>query len=140
MTNFNLHLEFITFYWFIRNSFSCLAMKSKTLLNWEKRVLKPEKNSERLFKIVDKVLRQIFGEPATLFIYKYLEEKYSLKRENIPNEPEIFAEGLEKYLSHFGASVILQTLFNESSELKLMKTEEKKFLKQLKELKRLSYE
>ena len=115
-------------------------MKSKTLLKWEKRTLKPEKNSERLFKIVDKVLRQIFGEPATLFIYEYLEEKHSLKREDIPGQLEIFTEGLEKYLSHFGASVILQTLFNESSELKLMKTEEKKFLKQLKELKRLSYE
>ena len=105
-------------------------MKSKTL--------KRDKRPERLFKIVDKVLRQIFGEPGTLFIYKHLEETHSLKREDIPNDLEIFTEGLEKYLSHFGASVVLQTLFNESSGLKLMRVEEKKFLKQLKELKRLS--
>lgn len=104
-------------------------MKAKTV---------EKKKPERLFKIVDKVLRQIFGEPATLFIYQYLEEKHSLKREDIPNELEIFTDGLEKYLSHFGTSVVLQTLFIESSELKLMKAEEKKFLKQLKELKRLS--
>ena len=105
-------------------------MKSKTL--------RQKKNPQRLFKIVDKVLRQIFGEPAALFIYNYLEETHSIKREDIPNELEVFTEGLEKYLSHFGASVVLQTLFNESSGLKLMKAEEKKFLKQLKELKRLS--
>jgi len=105
-------------------------MKSKTL--------KREKKPERLFKIVDKVLRQIFGETATLFIYNYLEETHSLKREDVPNELEIFTEGLEKYLSLFGASVVIQTLFNESSRLKLTKAEEKKFLKQLKELKRLS--
>lgn len=100
--------------------------------------LKQEKKPERLFKIVDKVLRQIFGEPATLFIYKHLEEKHSLKREDIPNELEVFTEGLEKYLSHFGASVVLQTLFIKSSGQKLMKAEEKEFLQQLKELKRLS--
>jgi len=92
-----------------------------------------------LFRIIDKVLTQIFGEPATLFIYKYLEEKHSLKREEIPNELEIFSEGLEKYLSDSGASVVLETLFNESSELKLSKVEEKVFLEQLKELKRTSY-
>ena len=105
-------------------------MKSKTL--------KREKKPDRLFKIVDKVLRQIFGETATLFIYEYLEETHSLKREDVPNELELFTEGLEKYLSHFGASVVLRTLFNESSRLELMKAEEKDFLKQLKELKRLS--
>jgi len=103
------------------------------------KALKLEKKPERLFKIVDKVLKQIFGEPATLFIYKYLEEKHSLKREDIPNELEIFTEGVEKYLGESGVSVILETLFNESSELKLRKVEEKDFLEQLKELKRISY-
>ena len=114
-------------------------MKSKTLLNWQKRALKREKKPERLFKIVDKVLKQIFGETATLFIYKHLEEKHSLKRENIASELEIFTEGLEKYLGSSGTFVVLETLFNESSELKLRKVEEKDFLGQLKELKRTSY-
>jgi len=106
-------------------------MKSKTL--------KREKKPQRLFNIVDKVLRQIFGEPAVLFIYKYLEEKYSLKREDIPDELEIFTEGLDKYLGNSGASVVLQTLFNDTSELKLRKVEEKRFLEQLKEMKKISY-
>lgn len=114
-------------------------MKSKTVSNWQKRGLKRKKKPERLFKTVDKVLKQIFGEPATLFIYKHLEEKHSLKREDIANELEIFTEALEKYLGDSGALVVLSTLFNESSELKLRKVEEREFLEQLKELKRVSY-
>ena len=86
------------------------------------------------------MLKQIFGEPATLFIYKYLEEKHSLKREDIPNEPEIFAEGLEKYLSASGASVVLGMILGESSELKLKKAEERGFFEHLKELKKVFYE
>lgn len=106
-------------------------MKSKTL--------KREKKPERLFKIVDKVLRQIFGEPATLFIYKYLEEKHSLKPEDIPNKLEIFTEGLEKYLSDSGASVVLGIILDKSSELKLRKAEDRSFFEQLKELRKVSY-
>jgi len=101
--------------------------------------LKEKGKPDRLFRIVDKVLKQIFGEPATLVIYNYLEEKYSLKREDIPNEPEILAEGLEKYLSDSGASVVLGMILTESSELKLRKIEDKHFLERLRELKRLSY-
>ena len=106
-------------------------MKSNTL--------KRKKKPERLFRIVDKVLKHIFGEPATSFIYKYLEEKYSLKREDIPNEPEIFAEGLEKYLSDSGASVVLGMILDESSELKLKRADHTGFFEQLRELKRFSY-
>ena len=113
-------------------------MKSKTLLNWQKRALKREKKPERLFRIVDKVLKQIFGEPATLFIYKYLEENHSLKREDIPNEPEIFAEGLEKYLSNSGASIVLGMILNESSELTLKEAEDRGFFDHLKELRKIS--
>ena len=101
--------------------------------------MKREKKPDRLFKVVDKVLKQIFGEPATLFIYKHLEENHSLKREDVPNELELFSEGLEKYLGDSGAFVVMENLFNESSELKLRKVEEKNFLEQLKELKRISY-
>jgi hypothetical protein len=107
-------------------------MKSKTL--------KRKKKPERLFKIVDKVLKQVFGETATLFIYKYLEEKHSLNREDIPNQPEIFAEGLEKYLSESGASLVLGMILGESSELKLKKAEGVGFFEHLKELKKVSYE
>jgi len=101
--------------------------------------LKEKAKPDRLFRIVDKVLKQIFGEPATLVIYNYLEEKYSLKREDIPNEPEILAEGLEKYLSDSGASVVLGMILTEGSEFRLRKIEEKHFLERLRELKKISY-
>ena len=112
-------------------------MKSKALLNWQKRALYQKKKSERLFKVVDKVLRQIFGEPATLSIYKHLEENHSLQQEDIPDEPEIFAEGLEKYLSASGASVVLRMILDESSELTLKKAEDRGFLDHLKEMRKI---
>lgn len=92
-----------------------------------------------MLKIVDKVLKQIFGDAATLFIYKHLEEKHSLKREDIAGDLETFTEGLEKYLSDSGALVVLKALFNESPELKSRNDEEKDFLEQFKELKRISH-
>lgn len=113
-------------------------MEPKILLKWKKRALKRNERPERLFKIVDKVLKQIFGEPATLTIYKYLEEKYSLNQEDIPSKPEVFAEGLEAYLSS-GASVVAGMILNESSELRLKKAEDKGFFEQLRELKRTFY-
>ena len=115
------------------------VMKTKASLNWQKKASKREKRPERLFKIVDKVLKQIFGEPATLFIYKHLEEKHSLKRENIAGDLETFTEGLEKYLSESGALVVLEALFNENPELKSRNDEEKDFLEQFKEPKRISH-
>lgn len=83
------------------------------------KTLKRKKDPERLFKIVDKVLKQVIGEPATLFIYKYLEEEHSLKREDIPNELEIFEKGLEKYFSSSGASAVIGVIQSESPELKM---------------------
>ena len=93
---------------------------------------------EKLVNIVDKVLKQIFGENATLIIYKYLEEKCSLKRGEIPSKPEVFAEGLEMYLNS-GASVVARMILNASSELKLKKVEDKNFFEHLRELKRVPY-
>lgn len=110
-------------------------MEPKILLKWKKRALKRKERPERLFKIVDKVLKQIFGETATLTIYKYLERKYSLKREDIPNKPEVFAEGLEAYLNS-GASVVAGMILNEISELRLEKAEDKGFFEHLRGLKR----
>jgi hypothetical protein len=101
--------------------------------------LKQNEKTEKLFKIVDKVLGQIFGETGTLVIYNYLEEKHSLKREDIPKELDLFTEGLEKYLSNSGASVVIAELFNESSELKWTKAEEQDFLKHFRQHNRTAY-
>jgi len=112
-------------------------MEPKILLKWKERAFLKRKNKfdEKLFNVVDKVLKQIFGDTATLTIYKYLEEKYSLKREDISSKPEVFAEGLEAYLNS-GASVVAEMILNESSELMLKKTKDKDFFEQLRELKR----
>ncbi|MEM3536193.1 MAG: hypothetical protein QXF44_00290 [Candidatus Bathyarchaeia archaeon] len=59
----------------------------------------------KISKIIDRVLRQVFGEEATVLIYKHLEKNYSLKRDEIADKIEVFARGLEDFLSS-GAYVI----------------------------------
>ncbi len=81
--------------------------------------------SDKLLAVVDKALKQIFGENAatvlSVSIYKYLEEKYSLERVDIPNEPKLFKEALEECLGESGASLVFGMILNESSELKVKK-------------------
>jgi hypothetical protein len=54
---------------------------------------------DKIFKIIDSVLKQVFGENATLFIYKYLEQRYSLQKRDFSKKIDIFAKGLEDCLS-----------------------------------------
>jgi hypothetical protein len=63
------------------------------------------KKEEKISKIIDKVLRQVFGEEATHLIYKHLENNYSLKQDEIAEKIEVFAVGLEGFLRS-GAYVI----------------------------------
>ena len=60
---------------------------------------------DRASKAIDKVLRKIFGNEATLLIYKYLENRYSLKQDEIVEKIDVFAEGLEEFLMS-GAYII----------------------------------
>ena len=57
-----------------------------------------EKN-DKIFQIIDKVLKQVFGEEATLFIYNYLEQHYSLRQSDFSKRIDVFAKGLEDCLS-----------------------------------------
>ena len=57
------------------------------------------KKEDTIFKIIDSVLKQVFGEEATLFIYKYLERNYSLRQSEFSEKIDIFAKGLEDCLS-----------------------------------------
>ncbi len=63
------------------------------------------KKEDTVFKIIDRVLKQVFGEEATLFIYKYLEHHYSLRQCEFSEKIGTFAKGLEDCLSS-GAFVI----------------------------------
>ena len=57
------------------------------------------KKEDQIFKIIDKVLKQVFGEEATSFIYKYIERQYSLHRSQFSEKIDVFAKGLEECLS-----------------------------------------
>jgi len=60
---------------------------------------------EKVSEAIDTVLRKIFGDEATLLIYKYLENCYSLRRDEIIEKIDVFAEGLEEFLRS-GAHII----------------------------------
>jgi hypothetical protein len=54
---------------------------------------------DRIFRVIDRVLKQVFGEKATLFIYKYLERHYYLQQKDFSKKIDVFAKGLEDCLS-----------------------------------------
>jgi len=56
-------------------------------------------------KVVDRVLNQIFGSKATRLIYRHLERKYSVRRDEIAEKLDLFAKGLEDFMSS-GADVV----------------------------------
>jgi hypothetical protein len=63
------------------------------------------KADDKVSRIVDKVLRQVFGEEAANLIYGHLERSYSLKRGEIADKIDVFARGLEDFLRS-GAYVV----------------------------------
>jgi ribosomal protein L5 len=76
-------------------------------------LIQQQKNKEdKISKIVDRVLNQIFGKEATQLIYKYLENRYSLRQEEISEKIDLFAKGLEEFLST-GARVIEKRILDD---------------------------
>jgi hypothetical protein len=63
-------------------------------------------------QIVDRVLKQVFGEEAAHLIYGYIENRYSLKQDEIAEKIDLFAKGLEEFLSS-GAYVIEQKILED---------------------------
>ena len=72
-----------------------------------------EKN-DKIFQIIDKVLKQVFGDEATLFIYNYLEQHYSLRQSDFSKRIDVFAKGLEDCLSS-GAFAIESKILDDIS-------------------------
>ena len=56
-------------------------------------------------KVIERVLTQVFGEEATDLIYRHLKRTYSLKRDEVARKIDVFAKGLEEFLSS-GAYVV----------------------------------
>jgi hypothetical protein len=96
---------------------------------------------EQVSNVIDRVLMQVFGEEATLLIYRHLERNYSLKREEIGQKIELFAQGLEDFLRS-GAIVverkILEDVYQSSGLIKKWELEdvgdERGFVCQMKSL------
>ena len=63
------------------------------------------KCDDRASEAIDNVLRQIFGHEATLLIYRYLENRYSIRQDEIIEKIDVFAKGLEEFLRS-GAYII----------------------------------
>ena len=66
----------------------------------------------KVTKAIDKVLRKIFGDEATLLIYKHLENHYSVGQDEIVEKIDVFAEGLESFLMS-GARIIEMKLLED---------------------------
>jgi len=71
----------------------------------QKIIQHPNAKDDKVSRIIDRVLNQVFGEEATLLIYSHLEHNYSLKKNEIGDRIDVFAQGLEDFLRS-GAYVI----------------------------------
>lgn len=80
----------------------------------------------KISKIVDRVLKQVFGDEATLLIYRYLENNYAVKQDEIADKIDVFAAGLEEFLKS-GAYVverkILQDIYSSYGLLRRLELE-----------------
>jgi len=100
------------------------------------------KKEDKISRIIDRVLRQVFGEEATTLIYKHLESKYAVKPDEAAEKIEVFAKGLEEFLRS-GAYVIerkiLEDIYSNYGllrRLELERTQEEDFVSQMKLLMR----
>lgn len=75
-------------------------------------VTQQTKTDDRISKVIDRVLNQVFGEAATQLIYKHLERNYSVKKDEIAEKIDVFARGLEDFLTS-GAFVVEQKILQD---------------------------
>jgi hypothetical protein len=66
---------------------------------------KDNHGDDKVTEAIDKVLKKIFGHEATLLIYEYLENRYSIRQNEIVEKINVFAKGLEEFLKS-GAYII----------------------------------
>jgi hypothetical protein len=78
--------------------------------------MKTPPREDKIFKIIDSVLKQVFGEEATRFIYKYLEQCYALHQNDFSEKIDVFAKGLEECLSS-GAFVVENKILEDLSSV-----------------------
>ncbi len=72
----------------------------------------PKREEDKISRIVDRVLRQVFGKEATHLIYRFLEKNYGIGQDQITQKIDVFAKGLEEFLNS-GACVIEQKILED---------------------------
>jgi hypothetical protein len=81
---------------------------------------------DRIFQIIDRELKQAFGEESARLVYNYLESRYSLSQSEFGARINLFAEGMEKLLSagaYVVESKILDSIYSEYATLRRAKLE-----------------
>jgi len=73
------------------------------------------KRSEKLNKVVDKVLNQILGQEATQIIYAYLENNHRIQRHEIAEKLDSFNHALKEYLG--SGAIVVEKVIQQSLEL-----------------------
>jgi len=74
---------------------------------------------ELVLEVVDETLKRFLGETVISIIYGYLEMKYNLKREEIPEKPEAFSKSLREIFGSGAITIEESILKNLFSKLKL---------------------
>jgi hypothetical protein len=64
-----------------------------------------KKEENRVFEVIDHVLKQVFGEEATRLMYRYLERHYSWNQRDFSEKIDAFAKGMEAFLNS-GAYIV----------------------------------
>ncbi len=84
------------------------------------------KSEERVAKVIQQVLNQVFGTEATQLIFGHLEKKYKLKPEEVVQRIDVFAKGLEDFLSsgaHMVERKILEDIYSSYGLLRRLELE-----------------
>jgi hypothetical protein len=76
-----------------------------------------QEKEERFIEVIDNVLTQVLGQEATLLIYRYLENCYSLHPYEFSGRMDLFEKGLKDCLSS-GAVPIENMIFSQLYGLK----------------------
>jgi hypothetical protein len=70
-----------------------------------------KEHGEKLNKVIDRVLNQIFGQEAVQIIYEYLEKNHYIQRHEIAEKFDSFNYALREYLGT-GALVIEKVILD----------------------------
>jgi len=81
-----------------------------------------------LLEAIDESLKSMLGESGKAIVYHQLQNSYGLRRENVPEKPELFAECLYR-LFGLGAKIIETTILKNLCIKLQIKYEEKKNIK-----------